>query len=78
MLGHMKLNDEVLEDSLRDLKRMFKAKDYKFYERNCNNFCEVFAKRLIGAKTPSYVNRLARVSQMFLINAGSILFTPFI
>ncbi|XP_064402541.1 deubiquitinase DESI2-like [Halichondria panicea] len=69
-LGHTHLTDREVEELVLSVGKEFNGNDYHIFNKNCNHFTDALCMKLIGARTPSWVNRLAYVSSWmpFIIN----------
>eukprot|EP00826_Nyctotherus_ovalis_P056685 TRINITY_DN7701_c0_g1_i11.p1 TRINITY_DN7701_c0_g1~~TRINITY_DN7701_c0_g1_i11.p1 ORF type:complete len:153 (+),score=23.95 TRINITY_DN7701_c0_g1_i11:146-604(+) len=55
---------------IRELEGTFQASQYNTVGKNCNHFTEEFCYRLVKKHIPSYVNRMARLGNMFGCGQG--------
>ncbi|KAI8889924.1 DUF862-domain-containing protein, partial [Backusella circina FSU 941] len=64
-MGTTDLTDKEVEDTLLQLSEEFAGNSYNLLTRNCNHFTEEFVKRLTGGSVPAWINRAARLGNMF-------------
>lgn len=64
-MGTTDLTDKEIEELLLKLSDEFTGPSYNLLTRNCNHFTEEFVKCLNNKTTPTWINRAARLGNMF-------------
>ncbi|KAG1458866.1 hypothetical protein G6F56_006293 [Rhizopus delemar] len=64
-LGQTHLTDKEVEELLVRLSDEYSGPSYNLLTRNCNHFTEVFAYELTHRSVPFWINRAARLGNMF-------------
>lgn len=64
-MGTTDLTDKEIEELLLKLSDEFTGPSYNLLTRNCNHFTEEFVKCLNDKNIPTWINRAARLGNMF-------------
>lgn len=64
-MGTTDLTEKEIEDLLLTLSDEFTGTSYNLLSRNCNHFTEEFVKRLNNKTIPYWINRAAKLGNMF-------------
>ncbi|CEJ04181.1 hypothetical protein RMCBS344292_18148 [Rhizopus microsporus] len=64
-MGSMRLTDKEFEETLTAISDEFTGPSYNLLMRNCNHFTEEFVYRLTQKRTPTWINRAAKLGTMF-------------
>ncbi|CAO3646573.1 unnamed protein product [Mucor hiemalis] len=64
-MGTTDLTDKEIEELLVKLSDEFTGPSYNLLTRNCNHFTEEFVKYLNNKSTPTWINRAAKLGNMF-------------
>lgn len=64
-MGTFDMTDKEFQELLVDISEEFTGPSYNLITRNCNHFSEEFVKRLVNKPIPSWINRAARLGDMF-------------
>ncbi|KAI9475619.1 MAG: PPPDE putative peptidase domain-containing protein [Benjaminiella poitrasii] len=64
-MGTIDLTENELEDLLLKLSDEFTGPSYNLLTRNCNHFTEEFVERLTHKSIPAWINRAAKLGNMF-------------
>lgn len=64
-MGTTDLTEKEIEELLLTLSDEFTGTSYNLLSRNCNHFTEEFVKRLNDKTVPYWINRAAKLGNMF-------------
>lgn len=64
-MGTTDLTEKEIEELLLTLSDEFTGTSYNLLSRNCNHFTEEFVKRLNDRTIPYWINRAAKLGNMF-------------
>lgn len=64
-MGTINMPDREFQELLVNISEEFVGPSYNLITRNCNHFTEEFVKRLLNKPIPSWINRAARLGDMF-------------
>lgn len=64
-MGTTDLSDKDIEEVLLRLSDEFAGPTYNLLSRNCNHFTEEFVKQLNNKTVPTWINRAAKLGNMF-------------
>jgi hypothetical protein len=64
-MGTTHLSDKEVEELLLRLSDEFTGPTYSLLSRNCNHFTEEFVKQLNDKNVPTWINRAAKLGNMF-------------
>lgn len=64
-MGTTDLTEKEIEELLLTLSDEFMGPSYNLLSRNCNHFTEEFVERLNGKTVPFWINRAAKLGNMF-------------
>jgi hypothetical protein len=64
-MGTLNLSDNEFQELLVNISEEYLGPSYNLITRNCNHFSEEFVKRLVNKSIPSWINRAARLGDMF-------------
>ncbi|CAO3650272.1 unnamed protein product [Mucor fragilis] len=64
-MGTTNLTEKEIEDLLLQLSDEFTGPSYNLLSRNCNHFTEEFVLRLTQKTIPAWINRAAKLGNMF-------------
>ena len=64
-MGNYEGSAADIRAAVADLRDEFGPDKYNVLLKNCNHFSDAFCQRLIGARIPAYVNRMANIGSCF-------------
>ncbi|XP_052157537.1 deSI-like protein At4g17486 [Oryza glaberrima] len=65
LVGTTELTRAEVRAVMADLAADFPGDAYNLVSRNCNHFCDAACRRLVRARIPRWVNRLAKIGVVF-------------
>ncbi|KAL5225435.1 hypothetical protein ABZP36_012074 [Zizania latifolia] len=65
MVGTTEMTRSEVRALMAELAAEFPGDAYNLVSRNCNHFCDAACRRLVSARIPRWVNRLAKIGVVF-------------
>ncbi|KAG8093803.1 hypothetical protein GUJ93_ZPchr0012g20750 [Zizania palustris] len=65
MVGTTEMTRAEVRALMAELAAEFSGDAYNLVSRNCNHFCDAACRRLVSARIPRWVNRLAKIGVVF-------------